>query len=283
MNPLDFEELVESLAAAVESRLGLGREDPCCPDCAGTCRPRCGFSMDAFIKFGVDRVGWAPGLGPPSAGVARLIDHTLLKPDATEAQIDALCDEAASFGFASVCVNPVHVARCRKRLEGSSVRTCTVIGFPLGATLSQVKAHESRLVQELGAEEMDMVIPIGLLKSGRHDLVQADIEAVVETRLPGNLVKVIIETCLLTDEEKRAACRLAVKAGADYVKTSTGFSTGGATVEDVALMREEVGPAIGVKAAGGVRTREDLQEMVAAGATRVGASAGVRIVKEEAA
>ncbi|NRA96283.1 MAG: deoxyribose-phosphate aldolase [Planctomycetes bacterium] len=214
--------------------------------------------------------------------VAR-IDHTVLKPDATESEIDNLCDEAAEYGFASVCVNPVFVERCRRRLEGSAVKTCTVIGFPLGATLPDVKALEARRAQDAGAEELDMVIAVGLLKSGRHDLVQADIEAVVAVRDAGHVVKVIIETCLLTDDEKRAACRLSVAAGADYVKTSTGFSAGGATVADVALMREEVGPTIGVKASGGVKDLETMQRMVEAGATRIGASAGVRIVKEASA
>ena len=214
--------------------------------------------------------------------VAR-IDHTVLKPDATESEIDNLCDEAAEYGFASVCVNPVFVARCRRRLEGSAVKTCTVIGFPLGATLPDVKALEARRAQDAGAEELDMVIAVGLLKSGRHDLVQADIEAVVAVRDAGHVVKVIIETCLLTDDEKRAACRLSVAAGADYVKTSTGFSAGGATVADVARMREEVGPTIGVKASGGVKDLETMQRMVEAGATRIGASAGVRIVKEASA
>jgi len=279
MNQKQLDELVEQLVVAVERRLAIQHQDPCCPDCAGVCAPRCGFSMDDFIKFGVDRVGWAPGLGVPSSGVAALIDHTLLKPDATEIQIDNLCEEAARFSFASVCVNPIYVERCRRRLENSRVRTCTVIGFPLGATLSGVKALEARRAQDLGAQELDMVIPVGLLKSGRQDLVLEDIQAVVEARDRGNLVKVIIEACLLTDEEKRAACRIATTAGADYVKTSTGFSTGGATVQDVALMREEVGPHVGVKAAGGVQTHEDLQEMVRAGATRVGASAGIKIVR----
>ena len=251
-----------------------------CSDCDGTCAKRCGFKMDDFLTAGAARISGAPGMGRPKSGVAATIDHTLLKPDGTEAAIDKLCDEAAEFGFASVCVNPVFVERCRRRLQGTNVKTCTVIGFPLGATNSEVKGLEARIAQNNGAEELDMVIPVGLLKSGRHDLVEADIASVVATRDPGNVVKVIIETCLLTDEEKRAACRLSVAAGADYVKTSTGFSTGGATVADIALMRAAVGPSIGVKASGGVGNLETLEAMVRAGATRIGASAGVKIVKE---
>ncbi|MAG57241.1 MAG: deoxyribose-phosphate aldolase [Planctomycetes bacterium] len=239
--------------------------------------------MDDFVSAGACRIGGAPGIGNLAGGASAMIDHTLLRPDATESEVDQLCDEAAEHAFASVCVNPVFVERCRRRLEGVEVKTCTVIGFPLGATLPDVKASEARRVQDLGAEELDMVIPVGLLKSARHDLVQAHVEAVVATRAPGHVVKVIIETCLLTDDEKRAACRLSVAAGADYVKTSTGFSTGGATVQDIGLMREAVGPAVGVKASGGVKDLETLERMVEAGATRIGASAGVKIVREAGA
>lgn len=288
MNGPDFEALVEQITAEIYDRLASERggatvravRDQVCSDCTGTCARRCGFKMDDFLTAGADRIGGAPGMGKPPAGVAASIDHTLLKPDGTESEVDQLCDEAAEFGFASVCVNPVFVRRCRDRLEGTGVKTCTVIGFPLGATLSEVKALEARRAQDHGAEELDMVIPVGLLKSSRHDLVEADIAAVVGTRDAGNVVKVIIETCLLSDDEKKAACRLAVAAGADYVKTSTGFSSGGATVADIALMRAAVGPAIGVKASGGVKDLETLRAMVDAGATRIGASAGVKIVKE---
>lgn len=283
MNEVEFEELVARITAELYERLSApvrAVRDKVCSDCTGTCARRCGFKMDDFLTAGAERIGGAPGLGEPKEGTAAAIDHTVLRPDAKESEIDTVCDEAAEYGFASVCVNPVFVERCRRRLEGSSVKTCTVIGFPLGATLPDVKAFEARRAQDAGAEELDMVIPVGLLKSGRHDLVQADIGAVVAARDAGHVVKVIIETCLLTDDEKRAACRLSVAAGADYVKTSTGFSTGGATVADVALMREEVGPAIGVKASGGVKDFETMQRMVEAGATRIGASAGVRIVKE---
>ncbi len=285
MNGTELEALVERITDEIHARISRGvraSRDQVCSDCTGTCARRCAFKLDDFISAGAARIGGAPGLGKTPAGVAALIDHTLLKPDATEKEIDRLCNEALQHRFASVCVNPVYVERCRKRLDGSGVRTCTVIGFPLGATLSEVKAIEARRAQDLGADELDMVIPVGLLKSGRQDLVEADIRAVVQARAPGNLVKVIIETCLLTDEEKRAACRLAARAGADYVKTSTGFAGGGATASDIALMREAVGPTLGVKASGGVKDLHAVQEMVKAGASRIGASAGVKIVREAA-
>ncbi|MGE5590951.1 MAG: deoxyribose-phosphate aldolase [Bacillota bacterium] len=212
--------------------------------------------------------------------VARMIDHTVLKPAATATDIDRLCQEARDNRFGAVCVNPVHVPRAAAALQGTSVAVATVIGFPLGANQPETKAAESRLALKQGAAELDMVINIGALKGGDLDLVERDIRAVVsEARaVPGTLVKVIIETCFLTDEEKRTACRLAQKAGADFVKTSTGFGTGGATVEDVRLMRETVGPNMGVKASGGVRTAQDALAMIEAGATRLGTSAGIAIV-----
>jgi len=283
MNGSEFEALVNKITGELYERLSQpvrAVRGEVCSDCTGTCARRCGFKMDDFLTAGADRIGGAPGMGKPKPGVAASIDHTLLKPDGTERDVDQLCDEAAEFGFASVCVNPVFVERCHRRLEGTGVKTCTVIGFPLGANTSEVKALEARRAQDHGAEELDMVIPVGLLKSGRHDLVLADIAAVTAVRDAGHVVKVIIETCLLTEEEKRAACRLSVEAGADYVKTSTGFSSGGATAADIALMRSEVGPAIGVKASGGVKDLETLNAMVEAGATRIGASAGVKIVSE---
>ncbi len=236
---------------------------------------------DALVVAGADRIGTTPSPKNAIPSVAALIDHTILKPDAMQYEIDRLCDEAAEHRFASVCVNPIWVERCARRLTGTGVKTCTVVGFPLGATLAAVKATETRLAIELGATEIDMVIAIGLLKSNRDDDVLRDIEAVTAARRAGITVKVILETCLLTDDEKRRACRLSVKAGADFVKTSTGFSTGGATVADIALMRSEVGPSLGVKASGGVKDRATLERMVAAGATRVGASAGVKIVRGE--
>ncbi|WP_445612726.1 deoxyribose-phosphate aldolase [Geobacillus sp. YF-1] len=211
--------------------------------------------------------------------MAKMIDHTLLKPEATKEQIIQLCREAKQYGFASVCVNPAWVKAAARELSGTDVRVCTVIGFPLGATTPETKAFETNNAIENGAGEVDMVINIGALKSGDDELVERDIRAVVEAAAGKALVKVIIETALLTDEEKVRACQLAVKAGADYVKTSTGFSGGGATVEDVALMRRTVGDKAGVKASGGVRDRETAEAMIAAGATRIGTSSGVAIVR----
>ncbi len=213
--------------------------------------------------------------------LASMIDHTLLKPEATRAQVEQVCDEAKQHGFASVCVNPTHVRLCAQRLKGSPVKVCTVVGFPLGATLPEVKAFETQQSLEAGATEIDMVINIGALKSRDNDLVARDLAAVVRAAHAGNaLVKVILEVPLLTDDEKITACQLAQSAGADFVKTSTGFGPGGATAEDVALMRRTVGPTMGVKAAGGIRTLADAQKMIAAGATRIGASASVKMMAE---
>jgi len=215
--------------------------------------------------------------------IAAYIDHTLLKPDATLEEIENLVNEAKRYRFASVCVNPTWVSYCANLLAGTDVKVCTVIGFPLGATTPEVKRLETVNAIENGAQEVDMVINIGALKSGKYDLVKSDIEGVVEAAKGKALVKVIIETSLLTDKEKIQACKLAKEAGADFVKTSTGFSSGGATVEDVELMRSTVGPDMGVKASGGVRTYEDAKKMLAAGATRIGTSSGVKIVEEEKA
>ncbi|EIT84800.1 Deoxyribose-phosphate aldolase 1 [Fictibacillus macauensis ZFHKF-1] len=209
-----------------------------------------------------------------------MIDHTLLKPEATAEQVETLALEAKEYKFASVCVNPTWVKKAADILKDTpEVKVCTVIGFPLGASTPEVKAFETINAIENGADEVDMVINIGALKSKQFDLVEQDIAAVINAAKGKALTKVIIETCLLTDEEKVKACELSVKAGADYVKTSTGFSTGGATVEDVALMRKTVGPDLGVKASGGVRSLEDAQNVVKAGATRIGASSGVAIAK----
>ena len=209
---------------------------------------------------------------------AAMIDHTLLKADATRDQIEKLCAEAKKYVFASVCVNPTWVKYSAELLAGTEVKVCTVIGFPLGASTSAVKAFETKDAIANGATEIDMVINIGALKNGEYDVVRDDIKAVVDAA-NGTLVKVIIETCLLTDEEKVKACELAVEAGADFVKTSTGFSTGGATAEDIALMRKTVGPDLGVKASGGVRNLEDMKKMIENGATRIGASSGVAIME----
>ena len=212
----------------------------------------------------------------------KYIDHTLLKQDATDVQIDRLLSEARDYDFASVCVNPCWVAHAKFGLADADVKVCTVVGFPLGATTSAVKAFETKEAIQNGADEIDMVINVGALKSGNAALVESDIRAVVEAS-EDKLVKVIIEACLLTDEEKVLACQLAQKAGADFVKTSTGFSTGGATLADVKLMRQTVGPDMGVKAAGGARSYADAVAFVEAGATRIGTSSGVAILKGELA
>ncbi|MFP5113657.1 deoxyribose-phosphate aldolase [Bacillaceae bacterium C204] len=214
-----------------------------------------------------------------TTNIAALIDHTLLKPEATKKQIEALCQEAKEYQFASVCVNPTWVSTAAALLQGSGVMVCTVIGFPLGATTSETKAFETKNAIENGANEVDMVINIGALKDHNDELVEKDIRAVVDAAKGKAHTKVIIETILLTQEEKIRACELSLKAGADFVKTSTGFSTGGATVEDIALMRKTVGPDMGVKASGGVRSTEDVQKMIEAGATRIGASSSIAIVK----
>ncbi|MBE1445275.1 deoxyribose-phosphate aldolase [Paenibacillus sp. OAS669] len=211
--------------------------------------------------------------------LAGMIDHTLLRADATRAEITKLTEEAKKYKFASVCVNPGWVAYAAEQLSGTEVKVCTVIGFPLGATTSAAKAYEVKDAIANGATEVDMVINIGALKDQNNELVEKDIKAVVDAAAGKALVKVIIETCLLTDEEKVRVCQLAVKAGADFVKTSTGFSTGGATPEDVALMRKTVGEQVGVKASGGVRSLEDMKKMIEAGANRIGASSGVKIME----
>lgn len=214
-----------------------------------------------------------------SGGLAGYIDHTLLRPDAVPEDVARLCAEARRFGFASVCVNGGFVELVERELRGSGVKTCAVVGFPLGAGTSASKAFEASDAVSRGASEIDMVISVGRLVSGDHDYVREDIAAVVSAAA-GALVKVIIETCLLTDDQKRLACRLAEEAGAHYVKTSTGFSSGGATPADVTLMRRAVGDRLGVKASGGIRTREDAERMISAGASRIGASASVKICSE---
>jgi deoxyribose-phosphate aldolase len=215
--------------------------------------------------------------------LAQMIDHTLLKPEATPTQIEALCAEAKEYEFATVCVNPIHVKLAARALAGAPVDVCTVVGFPLGATPTAVKVFETEQALADGAAEIDMVIPIGVLKAGDEKAVREDIAAVVAAaHAAGGIVKVIIEAALLNDEEKKLACALAVAAGADFVKTSTGFGPGGATRHDVSLMRDAVGAEVGVKAAGGIRSYADAQGMVDAGANRLGASAGVRLVSEAA-
>jgi deoxyribose-phosphate aldolase len=280
MEPADVQRLVqiivEELAAASSARPGVAARCECHSFLYECCPDRVRGVLDAgATRLGLHAAGGAAG------GVAAMIDHTLLKPDATRSDIQALCREAAEYRFASVCVNPTWVAECARLLRGTAVRVCSVVGFPLGATTPDTKHYETRRVIFDGAQEIDMVINVGALKSGDLRLVERDIEAVTAPcREAGALSKVIIEAALLGDDEKVTACTLAKAAGADYVKTSTGFGPGGATAADVALMRRVVGDQMGVKAAGGVRDLEGLKAMVAAGATRIGASAGVRIVQE---
>ena len=244
--------------------------------CVRTCFDRTGNVVNA----GAERLSSTLGVIPQDLKLAKLIDHTLLKPDATQQEIAQLCFEARKYGFASVCINPSWVPLCSQLLKDSPVKVCTVIGFPLGATAPEVKAFEAENAIKQGATEIDMVINIGALKARDLEVVAKDIRGVVNaSHARGAIVKVIIETVLLTDEEKTIACLLSKEAGADFVKTSTGFAGGGATVSDVALMRRTVGPEMGVKASGGVRTFEDAENMIKAGATRIGASAGVKIIQ----
>jgi deoxyribose-phosphate aldolase len=267
----NYEKLVEQITDMVLAKLG---GDDYCPTF-------CRADVQRIVDAGAGRIGIVLGETATAHDWASLIDHTLLKPEATEADIRKLCEEAAQFGFASVCVNPSWVKKAASFLKGTNVPVCTVIGFPLGATLPDVKAFEARRSIFNGAREVDMVINIGALKSGDDCAVEDDIRAVAEAAHEnGVLLKVIIETALLTDDEKVRACLASKNAGADFVKTSTGFSKGGATVDDVALMRRTVGEALGVKASGGVKGIDDARAMFEAGATRIGASVGVKIAQE---
>src|SRR6266436_8929798 len=247
------------------------------------CPTFCRADVERIVDAGAERIGIVLGETATAHDWASLIDHTLLKPEASESDIRKLCEEAAQFGFASVCVNPAWVKKAAQFLKGTGVPVCTVIGFPLGATLSDVKAYEARRAIFNGAREVDMVINVGALKSGDDCLVEHDIHSVVEVAHEYNVIcKVIIETALLNDDEKVRACLAAKNAGADFVKTSTGFSKGGATVADIALMRRVVGSELGVKASGGVKGLDDARKLVEAGATRIGASVGVKIAQEAA-
>lgn len=247
----------------------------------GSCAQHCADKVQTVMQAGASRLSAALGTQPANEDIARAIDHTLLKADASEEQIARLCYEARKYQFASVCINPAHVKLAAQLLKDSGVKVCTVVGFPLGATPGTVKAYEAQQAIRDGATEIDMVINIGALKSQDYHIVLEDMGAVTRAAHAGNaLIKVIIEAALLSDEEKVIACQLAKVTGADFVKTSTGFGPGGATVADVALMRRVVGPELGIKAAGGVGSYETAQAMMAAGATRLGASAGVRIVQE---
>ena len=237
--------------------------------------------VQPVVKAGADRIASTLGIAPTDGRLAHMIDHTLLKPDATQDQVAQLCYEASKYGFASVCVNPANARLCTQLLKDSDIPVCVVVGFPLGATSTEVKVFEAQQAIRDGATEVDMVINVGALKSRDYETVERDVASIARACHAGNtILKVIIEAALLTDEEKVVACQLAKVAGADFVKTSTGFGPGGATLEDVALMRRVVGPTMGVKAAGGIRTYEDAQKMIAAGASRIGASASVRIIQE---
>jgi len=293
----EIERLIEAITEEIYLRIGGtaqaapdgpsgGPPEACaCGDCdGGACPPTCAGKARVIVEAGACRVSVAPPVPARMAGeasLASLIDHTLLKPEATRGDVSGLCQEARQFGFASVCVNPAWVALAAERLRGSAVRVCTVAGFPLGATTTPAKRAEAAECVKLGAHEVDMVLNVGALRWGDFDTVRLDIAAVAEAvHAGGALLKVILETALLDDEQKVAGCLLAQAAGADFVKTSTGFGPGGATAYDVELMRFAVGGRLGVKAAGGVRSLEDLKKMVAAGATRIGASASVKIMHE---
>ena len=280
----DFEALVEQITDVIYARLNGHADDQAklC-GCTSECFHRCPERMHRVVDAGAARIGLVLGQTASARDWAALIDHTLLKPDASQTEIKHLCEEAAQYRFASVCVNPTWVRACSCHLQGTGVPVCTVIGFPLGATLPDVKAYEARRAIMDGAREVDMVINVGALKSGDDCLVEHDIRSVVEVAHEYDVTcKVIIETALLTDDEKVRACQAAKSAGADFVKTSTGFSKGGATVADVTLMRRAVGAELGVKASGGVKSMADARAMVEAGATRIGASVGVKIAQEAA-
>ena len=270
------EELIEAVTREVLSALGE-EVDEVCVD--GSCAVHSPDKVRQIVANGARRISFSGAAAEVPRDLARYLDHALLKPEASASDIDKLCAEAVEHGFAAVCVNPSWVKRAAENVRGSSVKVASVVGFPLGATPSEIKAMEARRAIRDGAREIDMVINIGALKSGDHDAVRKDIEKVSDAcREAGAKNKVIIEAALLTDEEKVIASYLAKEAKADFVKTSTGFGPGGATVHDVLLMRETVGPAMGIKAAGGIRSAEDVKDMIAAGATRIGASAGVAIV-----
>jgi deoxyribose-phosphate aldolase len=285
----DLEKLIQAVTEEMLAYLGQQQaitqspelSEIYCTECNERCNHLCIHKTKKAIEAGASRISASSEVLSVDSEIAHLIDHTLLKPDATRDQIKKLCEEAVKFGFASVCINPWNVAQAAELVRGSEVKVCTVVGFPLGATLPQVKIYETEESIKQGAQEIDMVINIGALKSNLDETVEADIRGVVEASHQGNAIcKVILETALLTTEEKIRGSLAAKNAGADFVKTSTGFSTGGATAEDVSLMRAVVGGEIGVKAAGGVRSYEDLQKLVAAGATRIGASASIKILEQ---
>lgn len=263
---------------------GLNIPDLVCPGCTGRCAQTCAKKTRAIVAAGADRVTATDRLTRIDPAIAALIDHTILKPEATRDDVLKICREAKKYNFASVCVNPYWVPIVATELAGTPVKVCTVVGFPLGADAAETKRFEAAAAVRAGAQEIDMVINVGALRSGDHDAVKADIRAVVEaSHARGAIVKVILETALLDDNQKAIACTLSKLAGADFVKTSTGFSSGGATAQDIALMRKVVGGEMGVKASGGIRTLADVKTMQEAGASRIGASASVKIIEATAA
>ncbi len=294
MTEAELDQLVAQIGEELLSRMparpasgkggeGLGIRHEICPGCTQRCVQTCARKSQEIIAAGADRVSASDKLTRVDPAIASLIDHTLLRADATAGDIKRVCAEARQFGFASVCVNPYWVPLLAMELANTPVKVCTVVGFPLGATSTGAKVGETEKAIAAGAQEIDMVINIGELKGGNHEAVKNDIKAVVEAAHARKaIVKVILETSLLNDSEKAIACTLCKLVGADFVKTSTGFSTGGATTADIALMRSIVGPGMGVKASGGIRSLDDLKNMAAAGATRIGASASVKIMEAAA-
>jgi len=293
VNQAELDRLVAQIGEEILSRMpaatapkkgeGLNLPDQVCPGCVQRCVQTCARNAKEIIAAGASRVSASERLTKIDPSIAALIDHTILKPDATRADVLKVCREAREYHFASVCVNPYWVPVVARELAGSGVKVCSVIGFPLGATTTDAKVAETAGALRNGAQEIDMVINVGALRSGDFDAVKNDIQQVVRVaHQAGAIVKVILETALLDDAQKTAASRLAKAAGADFVKTSTGFSSSGATAHDIALMRAAVGPEMGVKASGGIRTLQDVQAMTAAGATRIGASASVKIVEATA-
>lgn len=267
----------------IKGREGLNESEDVCPGCVQRCAQMCALKTKNIISAGADRVSASEKLTKIDPKIAALIDHTILKPEATRAEVVKVCQEARQYNFASVCVNPHWVPLVAAELKGSPVKVCTVVGFPLGATSTASKVAEAEIAIRVGAQEVDMVLNVGALKSGDHQTAKLDVQLVAETcHRNGAILKVILETALLTDDEKAIACALCKIAGADFVKTSTGFSKSGANAHDIALMRKVVGPDMGVKASGGIRTLEDLETMYAAGASRIGASASVKIVEATA-
>ncbi len=286
---MEQQQLIERITSEVMRKIQLSpaqtevvpQDSSCsesnCTNCR-LCVSRNPSGVQKILDGGASRVSSTIGVVNVPADVARFIDHTLLKQDAVQSQFLQLCDEALQFQFYSVCVNSYWVPLCARRLRGKGVKVCSVIGFPLGAMDSRSKGFETRTAVDNGASEIDMVINIGALKSGDFDAVEKDILSVLRACRSTTVMKVIIEACLLSDDEKILACEISKKAGADFIKTSTGFSTGGATAEDIALIRRVVGPKMGIKAAGGVRSFDDARLMIQSGATRIGASASVKIV-----